>query len=82
MILLEFRFRTSFQKACAILGRCGVAYLADPAVDDCGANVIYFFEEDIRTDAQSDALTQARLLEAGDRGRRNRNLLPNLAIPL
>ena len=82
MIILEFRFSAGFQAACELLGDCRVPFLCESALDPWGSNLIYFFEEDVRTGAQAEALGQARNLERADRSEREGHHLPNLAIPL
>lgn len=82
MILLEFRFPDTFLDASLALSAANLQFMIESALDESRPNLIYFFEDDLQTEAQRDALGRARELESKDRNARQHHAVLNLAQPI
>lgn len=81
MIHLAFRYRGNFEHASSLLAGADIQFHSEAVREEIGDSRLYFFEEELQTDARRRALSQARSLERNDRREQRRCPLPNLAIP-
>lgn len=81
MVILEFMSQKNFNTASRILKTHNIPFRSERSVDDWHPNLIYFFEPDIRTNIQWEALSRARTLEREEQHKQVRSVLPNLAVP-
>jgi len=81
MVVLEFRSPKNFNAAYKILKTQHIPFRSERSADDWRPNLIYFFEPDIRTNIQWEALSRARELEREEHHQQVRSFLPNLAVP-
>ena len=81
MIILEFRFPENFHAASRILEAHRIPYASDLSTVEWRPSLLYLFAEDLRTDAQREAIQHMRSIEGRDRVQRK--LCPdfNLAVP-
>jgi hypothetical protein len=82
MIVLEFRSAEAFQRGAAILAAVGVPFGAEAPVMDFRPHLIWFFQDDIRSPGQREALVRVRSLAPGGRRPNADFSAPNLAVPL
>ena len=82
MIILEFQCQDFFKNASRLLEACNLPFLSQVSLQEWRPSLIYFFEDEIRTGRQREALKRARDFEREDRRQQNRQELPNLADPI
>ena len=81
MILLEFRLSRNLQEAIKLFEKTNVDFRIETLPEQSGLSYIYFFEDDLRVQAQREALREARILEREDKRDPKLLSLPNLANP-
>jgi hypothetical protein len=82
MIVLEFRSAEAFRRGSAILAAVGIPFGAEAPAMDFRPHLIWFFQDDIRSPGQREALVRVRALEPGGRRLTTDFSAPNLAVPL
>ena len=82
MIILEFRSPEKCAAASRILEEVGITLSTETAPEAWRSSVIYFFEENLHTTPQHEALKRARGLEAEAHMQQDPLSLLNLATPL
>lgn len=82
MIVLEFRSAEAFRRGAAILEDVGVPFGAEAPAMDFRPHLIWFFQDDIRSPGQREALVRVRSLEPNSRRWNADFSVPNLAVPL
>jgi hypothetical protein len=81
MILLEFKFKEVFREAFRVLDAAGLQFRSEKGREDYCPSYIYFFEDELRTEPQREALKRARDLEGEDHRREQRRPVPALGVP-
>ena len=82
MIVLEFHSSEAFRRGTAILAAVGIPFGSEAPTMDFRPHLIWFFQDDIRSPGQRDALVRVRSLALNGRRRHADLSVPNLAIPL
>jgi hypothetical protein len=82
MIVLEFRSAEAYRKGAAILAAVGIPFGSEAPAMDYRPHLIWFFQDDIRSPDQREAMIRARSLEPNSRGLKSDFSVPNLAVPL
>ena len=82
MIVLEFHSSEAFRRGAAILAAVGIPFGSEGPAMDFRPHLIWFFQDDIRSPGQRDALARVRSLAPNGRRRQADLSEPNLAIPL
>jgi len=81
MIILEFRQMENLEAASKILGASGLPFQPEIASEVWQSSFIYFFEDDLCTERQREALGRARILEKLDNEQKRHHTALNLALP-
>jgi len=82
MIILEFRFQEIFNNVRKILKKSRISFQCEEAMEDWRSNLIFFFEDSIRTVSQREALVHARDFEKMDHNHQKWHQGANLGVPL
>lgn len=81
MIILEFRLQDHFLSASTLLETCKLPFEFETAQDPWRPNLIWLFEESVRTESQREGLVKARRLEKVDHFLQKQQGTLNLAVP-
>lgn len=81
MIIFEFRFEEHFQTACRLLEAYQLPFDCEMAREEWRPNLIWLFEDNVRTETQAEVLRKARAYEQMDHFQQRRSTVLNLAVP-